>query len=222
MSHCFFIAPLYWDLWSGRFRAADSDQIAGVIPSNFQYHNLFQSKFISVHAVSGLYIYTKFYQYMSTTSDPVVDYSHVRGWSFPRGLSRGYEPILYHHEHKSTADKALTVHFFFYFLMAWVITSLLLPYIEIFGDCRFRAADSFHIAAVICVNFQYDNLFQLKLILAHWVKELYICTKFYQGMSTMSDPVVVYSHVMGWSFPRGLSRCYKPILYHEKMHIALR
>ena len=51
-------------------------------------------------------------------SDPVVDYSHVRGWSFLRGLSRRYEPLLYHHKHKSTADKALNVHFFLYFSYA--------------------------------------------------------------------------------------------------------
>ena len=48
-------------------------------------------------------------------SDPVLYYSHVRGWLFPRGFSRCYEPILYHHKHQSTADKALTVHFLLYF-----------------------------------------------------------------------------------------------------------
>ena len=55
-----------------------------------------------------LYIYTKFYQGISTKSYPVVDYTHVRGWSFPCGLSRCPKPILYH-------KKALTVHFFSYF-----------------------------------------------------------------------------------------------------------
>ena len=68
---------------------ADSYLIAGVIPSNFLYDDWFQSKLITVHQVNELYIYTKFYQgtCMSTMSDPVVDYSHVRGWLFPRGLS---------------------------------------------------------------------------------------------------------------------------------------
>ena len=49
--------------------------------------------------------------------DPVVDYSHARGWSFPRGLSLSYVPILYHSKQKSTADKGPTVHFFFIFPM---------------------------------------------------------------------------------------------------------
>ena len=74
----------------GRFRAGDSHHIAGVIPSSFQYDNLFQSKLTSVHGFSGFYIYTKFYRGMSTMSDLAVDYSHVMGWSFPRGLSRCY------------------------------------------------------------------------------------------------------------------------------------
>ena len=96
---------------------ADSYHIACVIPSNFHYDNWFQSKFITVRRINALYIYAKFYQRTSTMSDPVVDYSHFRGWSFPRGFSQCYEPILYHHKHKSTADKALIVYFFSYFFI---------------------------------------------------------------------------------------------------------
>ena len=88
------------------FALHDSYHIAGVIPSNFQYDDWFQLKLTSTHGVIELYIYTKFYHVPTTESDAVVDYSHVRGWSFPPGLSRCYEPILYHHKHKSTADKA--------------------------------------------------------------------------------------------------------------------
>ena len=43
MSYCFLIVSLYWDLWGGRFRAADSSHTTGVIPCNFQYDNWFQS-----------------------------------------------------------------------------------------------------------------------------------------------------------------------------------
>ena len=69
----------------------------------------------SVHGDNGFYMYTKLYQGLSTIIDTVVDYSHVRGLLFPRGLSQCYEPILYHHKRKSTADKALIAHFFSYF-----------------------------------------------------------------------------------------------------------
>ena len=79
----------------GCFRTANSNHTKGVIVSNFKYDNWFQSKLTSEHGVSGLYIHTKFYQGMSAMSDPMVDYSYVRGWSFPHGLSRCYEPILY-------------------------------------------------------------------------------------------------------------------------------
>ena len=222
MRYCFHIAPLHWDLWGGRFRAADSYHIAGVIPSNFQYEDWFQSKLITVHRVNELYIYTKFYQRVSAMSDLVVDFSHLRGWSFPCASSRCYKPTLYHHKHKSSADKALTVHFFSYFSYGMTYCFLIAAlHWDLWGG-RFCAADSYHIPGVICSNFQYNYLFQLKLISAHRVNGFYICTKFYQGMSTMSDPVVVYSHVRGWSFPRGLSRCYKPIFYHEKMQITRR
>ena len=84
MSYCFIIAALYLDIWGCRFCAADIYHIAGIIPSNFQYDAWFQSKLITVDGVSGFYIYTKFHQGMSTMSDTVVDYSHVRGWSFSR------------------------------------------------------------------------------------------------------------------------------------------
>ena len=155
-------------------------------------------------------------------SDPVVDYSHVRGWSFPRGSSRCYEPVLYHHKHKSTADKALNVHFFLYFSYDMSYCFLIAPLHWDPWCGHFRAAESHYISGVIPSNFQYDNLFQSKLITVHGVHELYIYTKFYQGMSAMSDRVVDYSLVRGWSFPRGLSRCYKPILYHEKTQINRR
>ena len=160
-------------------------------------------------------------------SDPVVVYSHVRGWSFPRGLSRCYKPILYHEKPKSPADKALTVHFFLLFFLRYEI---LLPYsspiLRSLGG-RFRAADSYHLTAVIPCYLQYDNLFQSKLISVHGFSGLYIYTKFYKGMSIMSDPLVVYSHVRKWSFPCGLSRCYEPIWNHHKhkstadIHVAL-
>ena len=105
--------------------------VAGVIPFKFQYDAWFQSKLITVHGVSELYIHIKFYQGLSTMSDSAVDYNHVRGWSLPRGLShvrgwsflRGlsqcYEPMLhlYHHKHKSTADRALVAHFFLSFFL---------------------------------------------------------------------------------------------------------
>ena len=84
MSYCFLLAALYCDLWGGRFRAADSYHIAGVIPSNFQYDNLFQSKLITVHRVNELYIYTKFNHVLTTVRHTVVEYSHIRGWSFSR------------------------------------------------------------------------------------------------------------------------------------------
>ena len=149
-------------------------------------------------------------------SDPVVDYSNVRGWSFPRGLSRSYEPMLYHCKRISTADKALAVHFFLYFSYTMRYCFLLAPlYWDLWGG-RFRAADVHLITGVIPSNFKYDNLFQSKLTSVHGVSRHYIYTKFYQGMSAMSDPVVDYSHVRGWSFPRGLSWCYEPILYHHK------
>ena len=106
MRYCFLIAPLYWDLWSGRFRAADVHLITGVIPSSFKCDNLFQSKLTSVHGVSGLYIFTKFYQGMSTMSDPVVNYSHVRGWSLPRSLSQCYQPILHHEKTQINGRKS--------------------------------------------------------------------------------------------------------------------
>ena len=66
----------------GVFCAADSYHIAGEIPSNFQYDDWFQSKLITVHRVIELYINTKFYHVLTTVSDTVVDYSHIRGWSF--------------------------------------------------------------------------------------------------------------------------------------------
>ena len=125
MGYCFLIAALYWDLWGGRFRAADSYHISGVIPSNFQYDNLFQSKLITVHRVNELYIYTKFYQGMSTMSDPVVDYSHVRGWSIPQGLSRRYKPILYQEKTQINQQQSSYCPFFLLFLL-W--RDLLLPY----------------------------------------------------------------------------------------------
>ena len=149
-------------------------------------------------------------------SDPVVDYSHVRGWSFPHGLSRCYKPISYHQKHKSTADIALNVHFLLYFPYVMRCYFLIAPlYWDLWGG-RFRAADSYHIAGVIPSNFQYEDWFQSKLITVHRVNELYIYTKFYQRVSAMSDLVVDFSHVRGWLFPRGLSRCYEPILYHHK------
>ena len=67
-------------IWGGHFRAAYSCHIAGVIPANFNCEAWFQSKFMTVRRINELFIYTKFYQRTSTTSDPVVDYSHVRGW----------------------------------------------------------------------------------------------------------------------------------------------
>ena len=174
MSSCFLTAALYWDLWSGCFRAADSYHIAGVIPCNFQYDYLFQSKLFSVDEVSGLYIYTKFYQGTSTMSDPVVDCSHVRGWSFPCSLSRCYEPILYHHKHISTANKALNVHFLLYFSYAMRYYFLIAPlYWDLWGG-QFRSADSYHIAGVIPSYFQYDYLFQSKIFSVHEVSGLYI------------------------------------------------
>ena len=115
MRYWFLIATLYWELWGGHFCAADSHHIAGVIPSNYKYEDWFQTKLITVHQVNELYMYTKFNQGMSTISDLVYDCSHVRGWSFRRSLSRCYKPISYHQKQKSTADKALTVHFFSYF-----------------------------------------------------------------------------------------------------------
>ena len=123
----------------------------------------------AVQHVNELYIYTKFYQGMSTMSDPVVDYSHVRGWSFPRGLSWCYKPVLYHHKHKSTADKALiNVHFFLYFSYAMRFCFLIAPlHWDLWGGC-FCAADTYHISGVIPSNFQYENLFQSKLITVHW------------------------------------------------------
>ena len=157
MSYCFLIAALYWDLWGGCFRAADNYYIAGVIPSNFHYDNWFQSKFITVRRINALYIYTKFCQSTSTMSDPVVDYSHVRGWSLPRGLSRCHEKMLYHHKTNSTADKALIVHFFSIFLLWYELLFLhSCPILKSLGGL-FRAADSYHIAGVIHSNFQYDD-----------------------------------------------------------------
>ena len=95
----------------------DVHLITGVIPSNFIYDALFQSKLTPVHRVSGLYIGTKVYQGIHTMSDTVVDWSSIRGWSFPRGLSRCYEPILYNQNGKLIANKALIVHFSFTFPM---------------------------------------------------------------------------------------------------------
>ena len=146
MSFCFIIAPLHRDLWGCHFRAADSHHIAGVIPFHFQYDNWFQSKLITVHRVNELYIYAKFHQGMSTLSDSVVDYSHVRGWLFPRGLSRCYEPVLYHHKHKSTAEQALNVHFFLYFSYAMRYCFLIAPLNWDLWGARFRAADSYQIS----------------------------------------------------------------------------
>ena len=59
------------------FRAADVHLITGFIPSKFKYDGWFQSKLTAVQGFNELYIYNKFYQSMSTMSDPVVDYSHV-------------------------------------------------------------------------------------------------------------------------------------------------
>ena len=125
MRYCFVKAPPYWDLWGGRFCAVDVHLIPCVIPSNFKYDALFQSKLTPVHGVSGLYICTKVYQGMSTMSDTVVDWSSIRGWSFPRGLSRCYEPILHNQKGKSIANKALIVHFF---LLFFICHEILLPY----------------------------------------------------------------------------------------------
>ena len=90
----------------GGFRAADSYHIAGVIPSNIQYDNLFQSKLISVLGVSGLYIHTKFYQGMSTMSDLVVDFSHVRGWFLVNKITNLKYP---HGEGYANSNDYLTV-----------------------------------------------------------------------------------------------------------------
>ena len=79
MSNCFLIAPLNWDLRGGRFRAADVHLITGVIPSYFQYDARFQAKSITVHEVSGHYIYTKFYHVLTIVSNIVVDYSPLPG-----------------------------------------------------------------------------------------------------------------------------------------------
>ena len=90
-------------------------------------------------------IYTKFHHVLTTISNTVVDYSRVRGWSFPRGSSQYYEPILYHHKCKSTADKALIVHFLSYISYdvsyCFLIAAL---YWDPWGG-RFRAADIHHI-----------------------------------------------------------------------------
>ena len=87
----------------------------------------------------------------------------VRGWSFSRGLSRCHEPILHHHKHRTTANKALILHFFSYFsydMSCCFLTAAL--YWHLWSG-RLRAADSHHITGVIPSNFKYDNWFQLKL-----------------------------------------------------------
>ena len=66
-------------------------------------------------------------------SELVVDFSHIRGWSYLRGLIRCYEPISYHEKRKSTASKALTVHLLLYFSYAMRYSVLIDPFFEIFG-----------------------------------------------------------------------------------------
>ena len=145
---------------------------------------------------------------MSAMGDPVVDYSHVRGWSFLRGLSRCYKPISYHRKHKSTADIALNVHFLLHFSYAMRYRFLIAPLYWDLWCGRFRTADSHHIAGVIPDNFQYDNWFQSKLITVHQVNELYIYMKFDHVLTTVRDTVVDYTHVRGWSFSRSWNLSY--------------
>ena len=90
MSYCFLIAAPYKDRWGGCFCAADSCHITGVIPFNFKYGDGYQQKLISTHGVIGLYIYTKFYHILTTVSDTVVDYSHVRRWLFSCSWNLSY------------------------------------------------------------------------------------------------------------------------------------
>ena len=122
-------------------------------------------------------------------SDLVVDYSHVRGWLFPRGLSRYYKPISYHQKDKSTTDIALNFHFLRYFSFAMRYCFFIAPlYWDLWGG-RFCAADSYHLASVIPDSFQYDDLFQSKFIIVHQVNELYIYTKFHHVLTTVRDTV---------------------------------
>ena len=119
----------------------------------------------------------------------MVDRSCVRGWSFPPGLSQCYEPILYHHRCKSTADKAPIVHFFSYFSYDMSYCFL---YSNRWGG-HFHAADSHHITGVIPSNFRYDNWFQSKFISMHEVSGLYIYTKFYHVPTTRGVQLDCYS-----------------------------
>ena len=133
---------------------------------------------------------------------------HVTGWSFPSGLSRCYEPMLYHHKTKSTADKALIVHFFSHLSYAMRYCFLIAAlYWDLWGG-RFSSADVHFITGVIPSNSKYDYWFQSKLTTVHGVIELYIYTKFYRVLITVSDTVVDYSHVRGWSFTRSWSSSY--------------
>ena len=154
MSYGFLIAPLYWDLLGGHFRVAHVHIITGVIPSNFKYDNLFLSKLTSLHVVGGLYICTKFYQGMSPMSDHVVDFNHVKGWSFLRGLSRCYKPVLNHKKNANQPPIKLLLFAYFYYGMSYCFLIAAL-YWDLLGGCicGWRSShDRCHVAMGISRN----------------------------------------------------------------------
>ena len=185
-------------LWGGPFRAAHVHIITGVIPSNFKYDNLFLSKLTSLHVVGGLYICTKFYQGMSLMSDHVVDFNHVKGWSFLRGLSRCYKPVLNHKKkRKSTTYKTLTVCLF----LLW--HELLLPY-----SCPILRSLGWLHSRLTFISWQVScgNGYQSKLSSTHGVIELYIYTKFI--MFRPPKAILWLITVMSWSWNSSYNRCH--------------
>ena len=156
--YCVYIIWGHYIAWGSHFRAADNYHIAGVIPSNSNMTIGFSQNWSqSMELVDSRYIYQVLprYVYHEWSSGW---FQPCQGWLFPRGLSRCYEPILYPHKHKSTADKALIVHFFFYFSYDMRFYFLITPLYWALSGGLFRAADVHLKTGVIPSNFKYDNL----------------------------------------------------------------